>query len=212
MLKNSPSLKVLESHFVCSATNIAQTPPTHLPEVAFLGRSNVGKSSFINQILGRKIAKSSATPGKTQMANFFATTWQMGDEKVAFGCIDLPGFGYAKVSKGLQEEWGAFLCALLQQRPSIKLFLHLIDARHPQLNLDQQVQAFLQSFIKPDQQIRCVYTKFDKLTSHAKHTLLQEHPGALVSVLKPSTLKPKFGSLEHLQTTLLNALLGRICA
>lgn len=209
MLKNSPSLKVLESRFVCSATNMAQTPPARQPEMAFLGRSNVGKSSFINQLLGRKIAKSSATPGKTQMANFFTTTWQMGDEKIAFGCIDLPGFGYAKVSKSLQEEWGVFLCMLLKKRPSIKLFLHLIDARHLHLSQDQSVQGFLQSFIKPDQQIRCIYTKFDKLTSHAQHTLVQEHPGALVSVLKPGTLKPKFGSLKHLQTTLLTALLGR---
>ncbi|CCM10768.1 ribosome biogenesis GTP-binding protein YihA/YsxC [Helicobacter heilmannii] len=212
MPKNSPSLKVLESHFVCSAINMAQTPPAHLPEVAFLGRSNVGKSSFINQLLGRKIAKSSATPGKTQMANFFTTTWQLGEEKIAFGCIDLPGFGYAKVSKSLQEEWGVFLCTLLKQRPNIKVFLHLIDARHPHLSQDARVQEFLKSFIKPDQCIRCIYTKFDKLTSHAKHALLQEHPQALVSVLKPSTLKPKFGSLEQLQATLLNALLGYACA
>ncbi|GMB96571.1 ribosome biogenesis GTP-binding protein YihA/YsxC [Helicobacter sp. NHP22-001] len=210
MPNNNLNLKVLESRFMCSATNMAQIPPTSLPEMAFLGRSNVGKSSFINQLLGRKIAKSSATPGKTQMANFFTTTWQLGAEKIAFGCIDLPGFGYAKVSKSLQEEWGAFLCTLLQQRSSIKLFLHLIDARHLHLSQDENVQVFLQSFVKPDQSIRCVYTKFDKLTSHAKHALLQEHPNALVSVLKPSTLKSKFGSLKHLQITLLNALLGRI--
>ncbi|WP_104708556.1 ribosome biogenesis GTP-binding protein YihA/YsxC [Helicobacter ailurogastricus] len=209
MPNNSTSLRVLESHFVCAAASMAHCPPASLPEVAFLGRSNVGKSTFINQLLGHKIAKSSATPGKTQTANFFATTWQLGLEKVAFGCIDLPGFGYAKVSKSLQEEWGVFLCTLLKQRPSIKLFLHLIDARHPHLSLDTKVQEFLQSFIKLDQRIQCIYTKFDKLTSHAQHALLQENPSALVSVLKPSTLKPKFGSLQNLQKTLLNALLGR---
>ncbi|BCD46135.1 ribosome biogenesis GTP-binding protein YihA/YsxC [Helicobacter suis] len=201
-------IKVLKTHFVRSSTRLQDCPPANMAEVAFLGRSNVGKSTFINQLLECKIAKSSTTPGKTKTANFFTTTWQLEQEVVKFGCVDLPGFGYAKVSKSLKQEWGGFLYTLLKQRVSIKLFLHLIDSRHPNLEIDAALQQFLKSVIKPDQQIMCVYTKFDKLNSHDQHALYYKTPHLLVSTLKIATLPPKFGSLKGIQQRVIHALLG----
>lgn len=207
------SIKVLEAKFLCAASKLQHCPPMHLPEVAFLGRSNVGKSTLINQILGQQIAKSSATPGKTKSANFFSTTWQLPHTKaLRFYCVDLPGFGYAKVSKSLKQEWGVFLCALLEQRASIKLFIHLIDARHPDLAIDRQVAHFLAQLAQPTQKILRVYTKFDKLNSNQKHALWHNCPNFLPSALKMSDLAPKFGSRFAIQRAILEGLFGVGCA
>ncbi|WP_104749316.1 ribosome biogenesis GTP-binding protein YihA/YsxC [Helicobacter cynogastricus] len=198
-------IKVIESSFLKSAYNLAQCPPACAPEVAFVGRSNVGKSTLMNTILERKIAKSSATPGKTQAANFFRTQWQISStETLDFICIDLPGFGYAKVSKELKQQWATFLSDLLIQRSSIKLILHLIDARHPHLSLDTEVRGFLESFLRPDQTLRCVYTKFDKLSKNAQHALYQQQNAPLVSA--QGALNSRFGSSFEVQKTILEAL------
>ncbi|MFC3847094.1 ribosome biogenesis GTP-binding protein YihA/YsxC [Helicobacter baculiformis] len=202
-------IKILESTFLRAATNLAQCPPPSLPEVVFVGRSNVGKSTLINTILERKIAKSSATPGKTQSANFFNTRWKISPEEqtLDFACIDLPGFGYAKVSKELKQQWAKFLGALLTQRASIKLVLHLVDSRHLHLETDNQVRAFLESFLRPDQTLRRVYTKFDKLSKNAQHALYKTQNAPLVSA--QGVLNPKFGSLLNIQQTILEALFSK---
>ncbi|WP_104728998.1 ribosome biogenesis GTP-binding protein YihA/YsxC [Helicobacter felis] len=197
-------IKIIESNFLRSAYNLAQCPPACMPEVVFVGRSNVGKSTLINTILERKLAKSSATPGKTQAANFFCTRWQIPPAKILdFICIDLPGFGYAKVSKEIKGQWAVFLSDLLIQRSSIKLILHLIDARHPHLPLDVEVRDFLESVLRPDQTLKRVYTKFDKLSKNAQHTLYQQQNTPLISA--QGALNPKFDSLG-VQKTILEAL------
>ncbi|WP_205588371.1 ribosome biogenesis GTP-binding protein YihA/YsxC [Helicobacter vulpis] len=201
-------IKIIESRFLIAATHLAQCPPECVPEVAFVGRSNVGKSTLINRILQCQIAKSSATPGKTTSANFFSTTWRVApQETLRFYCIDLPGFGYAKVSKQRKKEWESFLSALLTQRASIKLILHLIDSRHVGLELDQQVHAFLQSVLHPDQSLERVFTKFDKLPKNAQHALYQSHNGPLISAQGP--LNPKFGTLLKLQRAILKSLFAK---
>ncbi|WP_199766018.1 ribosome biogenesis GTP-binding protein YihA/YsxC [Helicobacter salomonis] len=198
-------IKILESTFLRSANNLAQCPPEHVPEVVFVGRSNVGKSTLINTLLERKIAKSSATPGKTQSANFFHTRWQISSaETFNFNCIDLPGFGYAKVSKTIKQQWEGFLTDLLVQRSSIKLILHLIDARHLNLPLDAEVHDLLKSFLHPDQSLKRIYTKFDKLSKNAQHTLYQQQNAPLISA--QGAFNPKFGSVLHLQKTILEVL------
>jgi GTP-binding protein len=161
--------------FLKSAPSIKEAIEPNLVEIALLGRSNVGKSSFLNAFLNQKIAKTSSTPGKTQLINFF----EVEDEGKKYVLVDLPGFGYAKVSKSLKKEWGKNLDEFLKNRFNIKLFIHLRDARHPNLEIDENVDNYLKSFIKPDQQILTIFTKIDKLKQSELAKLKKEFPDAL---------------------------------
>ena len=153
-------------------TSLAKFDPNfeaNCAEVAFLGRSNVGKSSLINTLCKqKKLAKSSSTPGKKNEEEF----------KIHF--IDLPGFGYAKVSKNLKEIWNKNLDEFLKLRTSIKLFLHLIDARHTNLEIDLDVDVYLKSFLRGDQQILKVFTKADKLNQSQKTKLKNDFENSLL--------------------------------
>ena len=123
--------RIVEAQFIKSAQSIADSLPEDMSEVVFLGRSNVGKSSTLNGLTQRKnLAKSSATPGKTQLINFFETRYLYNDQSYPVRFVDLPGFGYAKVSKSLKEVWQKNLVEFIQHRVSIRLFIHLRDARH----------------------------------------------------------------------------------
>ncbi|WP_024790531.1 MULTISPECIES: ribosome biogenesis GTP-binding protein YihA/YsxC [unclassified Lebetimonas] len=162
--------------FLKSAPSIKEAIEPSMLEIALLGRSNVGKSSFLNAFLNQKIAKISSTPGKTQLINFF----EIEDDDKKFILIDLPGFGYAKVSKSLKKEWGKNLDQFLKNRFNIKLFIHLRDARHPNLEIDENVDNYLNSFIRPDQQIITVFTKIDKLKQSEISKLKKDYPNALL--------------------------------
>lgn len=165
--------KILSPSFITSASNISQCPQADCLEIVALGRSNVGKSSFINLFMGKNgLAKSSSTPGKTQLINFFGAEFIQGEENIPFKLIDLPGFGYAKVSKEQKKSWEYNLLEFLSKRTSIKLFLHLIDSRHLELNNDLFVSEFLNKLIRGDQAVLQIYTKADKLKNQAKSSLL----------------------------------------
>ena len=150
-------IKIKNAHFIKSAQNITQVPPILYPEVAFLGRSNVGKSTFINLITGKKLAKSSATPGKTQLINYFGIEFEEetkdGNPVFQSYFVDLPGFGYAKVSKSLKNQWERDLWDFLCQRSAIKLFIHLVDSRHVDLEIDKWVQDSLNKLCRGDQKV-----------------------------------------------------------
>jgi len=161
------SAKITKATFVKSAQSINDAPPQGVSEIAFLGRSNVGKSSLINALTGTKnLAKSSKTPGKTRLLNFFEIDGSYLEEKVKLMLVDLPGFGYAKVSKSLQEEWGKNLTNYLLKRDSIKLFIHLIDSRHTGLQNDLEAESMVKKILteRLDSAYLKVYTKADKLT------------------------------------------------
>ena len=145
--------------FIKSATSIKDAPNTIYPEIAFLGRSNVGKSSLINALAKSKLAKSSSTPGKTRLINFFEV--KLDGKEIIF--VDLPGFGYAKVSKEEKRLWEENLTNFIKKRESINIFLHLIDSRHPELDIDESVKDFIGSILRPHQHYVQVYTKIDKL-------------------------------------------------
>ena len=164
-------VKILESAFITSATSSKNAPAPSITEIVFLGRSNVGKSSLINALLNAPLAKSSATPGKTQLINFFSSLWLKENQKIPLCFVDLPGFGYAKVSKSIKKEWEKNLLSFLLSRQSIKLFLHLVDSRHTDLEIDKSVEAFLQEICKGDQKILRIYTKADKLKQNALSSL-----------------------------------------
>jgi len=178
--------RVVEAKFIKSAQSIADSLPEDMSEVVFLGRSNVGKSSTLNSLTQRKsLAKSSATPGKTQLINFFETRYLYNEQSYLVRFIDLPGFGYAKVSKTLKEVWQKNLVEFIQHRISIRLFIHLRDARHPHAKIDDDVQAYISDFIRPDQKYLTVFTKIDKLNQKERNKLKREFPGSItVSNLK----------------------------
>jgi len=178
--------RIVEANFIKSAQSIADSLPEDMSEVVFLGRSNVGKSSTLNGLTQRKnLAKSSATPGKTQLINFFETRYLYNEQSYPVRFVDLPGFGYAKVSKTLKEVWQKNLVEFIQFRVSIRLFIHLRDARHPHAKIDDDVEAYISDFIRPDQKYLTVFTKIDKLNQKERNKLKREFPGSItISNLK----------------------------
>jgi GTP-binding protein len=178
--------RVVEAEFIKSAQSIADSLPEDMSEVVFLGRSNVGKSSTLNSLTQRKnLAKSSATPGKTQLINFFETRYLYNEMSYPVRFVDLPGFGYAKVSKSLKEVWQKNLVEFIKHRVSIRIFIHLRDARHPHAKIDNDVQEYISEFIRPDQKYLTVFTKIDKLNQKERSKLKREFPGSItVSNLK----------------------------
>ncbi|CAM4025206.1 ribosome biogenesis GTP-binding protein YihA/YsxC [Campylobacter armoricus] len=177
---------ILSAKFLTSASKIDEAPQPALTEIAFLGRSNVGKSSLINTLCKNKnLAKSSSTPGKTQLINFFEVECKNDDDKFKLMFIDLPGFGYAKVSKKTKAIWNKNLDEFLNERSSIKLFIHLVDSRHDNLEIDNNLDIYLNSFLRADQKKIVVFTKVDKLNQSQKAKILNTNKNAiLVSNLK----------------------------
>ncbi len=172
--------------FLKSAPSIKEAIEPNFTEIALLGRSNVGKSSFLNSFTNQKIAKVSSTPGKTKLINFF----EIEDDGKKYVLVDLPGFGYAKVSKSMVKDWGKNLDEFLKNRFNIKLFIHLRDARHPDLEIDNNVDEYLKSFMRKDQQLLTIFTKIDKLKQSELAKLKQKYPDALfVSNLKKRGIK-----------------------
>ncbi|MBA3004974.1 MAG: YihA family ribosome biogenesis GTP-binding protein [Desulfurivibrio sp.] len=143
--------------FVKSAFKMAQLPEEPLPEIAFAGRSNVGKSSLINRLVNRKgMVKVSARPGKTQSLNYFRV-----DEKLYL--VDLPGYGYAKVSKKLQDDWQVLVTDYLATSPTLRCVVLLIDLRHLLKAQDRELVEWLRMKGRP---FIIVYTKRDKLSNN----------------------------------------------
>ena len=145
-------MKFLQAKFIISAEKLSQCPDFSLPEYPLLGRSNVGKSSFINGLANqKKLAKTSNTPGKTRLINFF----NFSDK---FMIADLPGYGYAKVSKEAQNRWQKYLEEYLLKRGQIKSLIQLIDARHDIQKNDFQMREWVKAYNLP---VITVLTKMD---------------------------------------------------
>jgi len=147
-------MQIKSSVFEISAFNSGQLPKPSLPEVAMVGRSNVGKSSLINRLTGRKgLARISSTPGKTQSINFYLINenWYL---------VDLPGYGYARVAKKQRASWGKLIEDYLASRPTLKGLVHLVDIRHPPMESDVMMQDWVRSLGIPTQ---VVATKLDKI-------------------------------------------------
>lgn len=302
---------ITSAKFIISATNFSQSPHFALSEVAFLGRSNVGKSSLINALTRQKnLAKSSATPGKTRLINFFEVSFKLNlkeqnlsenalanlgaiskqnlnsqgnesqnlsvnssqnaefqsenskenlnshensstnlnacensnfiltscknsnakacknlnsstnssqnakfqsenssqSDKFTLIFVDLPGFGYAKVSHAQRAEWDKNLDEFLKKRQAIRLFVHLRDARHENLALDESINEYLQSLKSPSQSILQVFTKADKLNQSQKARLNKTYPNALLVSSAKNT------GLAQLENALLSHTLGRVNA
>ena len=176
-------VEIVESKFITSAPNIHEAPSSDLiNEVVFMARSNVGKSSLLNALSNHKgLAKVSSTPGKTRLINYFDVTMldRESGEKCYAKFVDLPGFGYAKVSKSIKSDWEKNLTDYVSMRKEIKVFIHLIDCRHPHLEIDTSVSEFLLNTIEEHQVILQVFTKIDKLNQKEQNALRREFPNAI---------------------------------
>ena len=182
-------MKIVDAKFLQSAQSVDDSPAPNVAEVAFLGRSNVGKSSLLNTLTNRSgLAKSSSTPGKTQLINYFDIKFKTEDEQTPYlfaRFVDLPGFGYAKVAKSLKYDWNRNLTGYLELRPNLQIFVHLIDSRHPGLEIDNNVNEFLKDIKRGDQIIINAFTKTDKLTQAELSKLKRDNPdGIFISNLK----------------------------
>jgi len=177
-------IEIIESSFSTSAPNINLAPENPLQnEVAFMARSNTGKSSLLNTLTNRKsLAKVSATPGKTRLINYFDVVFIDRDtqEKLDAKFVDLPGFGYAKVAKSLKTDWESNLTRFITERQQIKVFVHLIDSRHPELEIDHSVAEYLTQICQEGQFILNVFTKIDKLNQKELSELKKRFPDALM--------------------------------
>ena len=147
-------MKVTEAEIVISAVSKKQYPETHMPEIALAGRSNVGKSSFINKMINRKnLVRTSQKPGKTQTLNFY----KINDR---FHFVDVPGYGYAKVSKKERNAWGVMLEEYFTERENLKAVVLLVDIRHEPTKDDVAMYEFLKHYELP---VVVVATKLDKI-------------------------------------------------
>jgi len=175
---------IVDAKFITSAPNVSAAPASEEQnEVVFMARSNVGKSSLLNALTNHKgLAKVSSTPGKTKLINYFDVTFLDRDtsEKLITKFVDLPGFGYAKVSKSIKHDWEKNLTDYIANREQIKIFIHLIDCRHPHLEIDTAVSEFLFANAKEDQYIIQIFTKIDKLNQKEQNNLRREFPHALM--------------------------------
>jgi len=167
-------MKINSAEFLLSASTKRQFPPATLPEIAFAGRSNVGKSTLINSLLNRKkLVKTSATPGKTQLINFF----KINDQ---FFFVDLPGYGYAKVPKSVQSKWQDLVEAYLSERETLRNVIVILDCRHSPTLQDRQLLDWLNYYERP---LMIIASKIDKLKrgqvkkqlQKIKHDLSTEH-------------------------------------
>lgn len=150
-------MKITSAEFILSAFEERDWPRNSMPEVAFLGRSNVGKSSLINSLLGVKgLARTSSTPGRTQALNFFLINNR-------FRFVDLPGYGYARVPQAVRATWGKIVTNYLAKRSELVLSIHVVDSRHEPTKLDLQLREWLAVNKKP---LITVATKADKLSNN----------------------------------------------
>ncbi|WP_181349746.1 ribosome biogenesis GTP-binding protein YihA/YsxC [Thalassobacillus sp. CUG 92003] len=157
-------MKVNQAEIVISAVSQKQYPKEPIPEIALAGRSNVGKSSFINKLIQRKsLARTSSKPGKTQTINFY----RINDK---FHFVDVPGYGYAKVSKKEREKWGQMMEEYFSTREFLRATVLIVDMRHKPSEGDQMMYDYLKHFDLP---VIVIATKADKISKGKRHKHLQ---------------------------------------
>jgi len=186
-------MKIKSVEFVTSVAKVGKTPADGLPQIAFAGRSNVGKSSLLNALFKRKkMALVSSTPGKTRLLNFFLV-----NEKIYF--VDLPGYGFANVPMKMREEWGQLVENYLQKSENLKCVVVLTDSRHDVQKMDQQLIGWL---AQNDIPFIVVGTKADKLTKNKLNAQLARNCKSLadsnVKKILPFSVITKVGKAELL--------------
>jgi GTP-binding protein len=177
-------MKIRSAIFVKGATRPDQYPNDRRPEIAFIGRSNVGKSSLINSLLGvRGLARTSSTPGRTQLINFFLVN-------DAFYFVDLPGYGYARAPAEVRREWGPMAEKYLAARPNLVLSIVITDSRHEPTKLDLLMTEWLQARRRP---FIIIATKADKLSANG----LKANIGRTSAILNSAKVIPYSAVTRH---------------
>jgi GTP-binding protein len=193
----------LKAQFLLSALSAAQFPAPGVAEVAFLGRSNVGKSSLLNALAGAAAARVSSTPGRTRAINFFLVSEERPARKMIFA--DLPGYGYAKISKSISSTWPAFIEPYLAERESLGLCICLVDSNVPPQASDRQLLDWLRA---AGREFAVVATKIDRLSGNQRTRNLTALKKALeVEELLPISAKTGQGIKELWSR--LNAVSGK---
>jgi len=182
----------LSAQFLISAVAATQFPPAEAPEIAFLGRSNVGKSSLLNALVGEKAAKVSSTPGRTRVINFFLLSEK--GRKTRMVLADLPGYGYAKISKSISAQWPSFIEPYLAERETLALCICLVDANVPPRANDRQLLEWLRSI---DRKFVVVATKIDRLSGNERtRSLAALRRGLAVDEILAVSAKTGYGIAE----------------
>lgn len=180
------------TQFLLSALSAAQFPAPTVPEIAFLGRSNVGKSSLLNALVGEKAAKVSSTPGRTRAINFFLISDENNRQRCIFA--DLPGYGYAKISKSISAEWPKFIEPYLAERAPLALCVCLVDSNIPPQPRDLQLLDWLRA---ADREFVVVATKADRLSGNERtRNLAALRKGLEVEEILPVSAKTNAGTRE----------------
>jgi GTP-binding protein len=180
------------TQFLLSAMAAAQFPPPDMPEIAFLGRSNVGKSSLLNALAGEKVAKVSSTPGRTRAINFFALLDPSQRRRLVFA--DLPGYGYAKISKSISQGWPAFIEPYLAIRSTLALCICLVDSNVSPQQSDRQLIDWLRA---AGRNFAVVATKIDRLSGNQRtRNLLALKEGLDLDEILPVSSKTGSGMKE----------------
>jgi GTP-binding protein len=180
------------TQFLLSAMAAEQFPAPDVPEIAFLGRSNVGKSSLLNALVGEKAAKVSQTPGRTRAINFFALLDPSQRPKLMFA--DLPGYGYAKISKSISAGWPAFIEPYLAIRSTLKLCVCLVDSNVPAQECDLQLIDWLRA---EGREFAVVATKIDRLSGNERtRNLMALKKGLALDAVLPISAKTGYGVKE----------------
>ena len=180
------------AQFLLSAFSPVHFPRDSAPEIAFLGRSNVGKSSLLNALVGEKAARVSSTPGRTRAINFFLVSDEREKRRAIFA--DLPGYGYAKISKSISAEWPAFIEPYLAERGSLALCICLVDANVPPRPNDRQLLEWLRA---RGRNYVVVATKIDRMSGNERtRNLAALRRGLDVEEILPVSAKTSFGIKE----------------
>jgi GTP-binding protein len=181
-----------KTEFLLSAMSPSQFPTAGLPEIAFLGRSNVGKSSLLNALVGEKAAKVSSTPGRTRAINFFELRDERQRPQMVFS--DLPGYGYAKISKSISAEWPKFIEPYMAERAELKLSICLVDSNIP----PQESDRFLLNWLRDaGRGFVVVATKVDRLSGNERtRNLLALKKGLEVESILAVSAKTDYGLKE----------------
>lgn len=196
------SYDIIKAAYATTAVRRDQYPEGNVPEVAFLGRSNVGKSSLINSLCNhRGLARVSGAPGKTQTINYFSAALRRrdeeeGEQRLPFYLVDLPGYGFAKTGGRNRDMWSAFIGEYVTQSPNLCVLCLLVDLRHPGLAIDQQAYDWLASAGVP---LQIVGTKADKLKANEKNRNLAQlnklFPSDRLALAYSSLKRDGFGPL-----------------